>query len=68
MRESRRPPFFVMPRPREDCPRGDAFFVGLAGSRGGLGGLGVMGRLGATGRIRLMGVDGQAYRMRRLKK
>ena len=26
-----------------------------------------MGRLGATGRIRLMGVDGQAYRMRRLR-
>ena len=49
-----------MPRPREDCPRGDAFFVGLAGSRGGLGGLGVMGADKAG--------DGQAYRMMRLKK
>ena len=49
-----------MLRPREDCPRGDAFFVGLSGSGGGLGGLGVMGADKAG--------DGQAYRMRRLKK
>ena len=54
MRE--RPPFFIMPRPREDCPRGDAFFVGLAGSRGGLGGLGVM---GGADKMRQVGLIGE---------
>jgi hypothetical protein len=53
-----------MPRPREDCPRGDAFFVGLAWL--------VAGRSGSDGRTGSDGVDkagdGQAYRMRRLKK
>lgn len=57
-----------MLRPREDCPRGDAFFVGLAwlvaGRTGRTGSNGSDG----TGEMRQMGLDGQAYRMRRLKK